>query len=134
MKRKISNTQDVKSIPILKKRILKLEQDNAVPDVGGGEFQTYEDKFWVDSVNTLNGLDGAVSIIGGTNISVDILNPNNEIQINNTLSISALISNSSDTYTSVPEVVQVVTLSTTEYNNLNPKIPTTLYILVDPLP
>lgn len=87
-----------------------------------------------DSVNTLNGLDGAVSIIGGTNISVDILNPNNEIQINNTLSISDLISNSSDTYTSVPEVVQVVTLSTTEYNNLNPKIPTTLYILVDPLP
>ncbi len=87
-----------------------------------------------DSVTTLNGLNGVVSIINGTNISVDVLNPSNEIQINNTLSISDLISNSSDTYTSVPEVVQVVTLTTTQYNNLVTKVPTTLYILVDPLP
>jgi hypothetical protein len=87
-----------------------------------------------DSVTTLNGLDGSVSIVNGTNITVDVLNPSNEIQINNTLSISDLISNSSDTYTSVPEVVQVVTLTTNEYNNLVTKVPTTLYILVDPLP
>jgi hypothetical protein len=87
-----------------------------------------------DSVTTLNGLNGVVSIVNGTNITVDVLNPSNEIQINNTLSISDLISNSSDTYTSVPEVVQVVTLTTNEYNNLVTKVPTTLYILVDPLP
>jgi len=87
-----------------------------------------------DSVTTLNGLDGSVSIVNGNNITVDVLNPSNEIQINNTLSISDLISNSSDTYTSVPEVVQVVTLTTNEYNNLVTKVPTTLYILVDSLP